>query len=197
MAMKANIWTLPELCLYGCSNYGSFPSAVDLCVVCITPNTLHPSTPFLPLGPGIPVSHVLSVRLQALLRPAQLSSPSSFSSHPTPLDSFCVSPTTTSVLSEHFTFFFFFLNSLTVHSLLRLGFPVLNFPYLKVFLLYFSTFCLVCLLISDLFFFLCLSPLGVRKVTMDYAVTSLYPRQMLSCQIQVRPFFYFVFFILQ
>lgn len=93
------------------------------CVVCITPNTLHPSSPFLPLGPGIPVSHVLSARLQALLRPAQLSSPSSLSSHPTPLDSFCVSPSTTSVLSEHFAFYRPFT--------LLCTFPVLNFPYLK------------------------------------------------------------------
>lgn len=74
--------------------------------------------PFLPLGPGIPVSHVLSVRLQAPLSPAQISSPSSLSSHPTPLDSFCVSPSTTSVLSEHSQFFFIII----VHTSLLLAF---------------------------------------------------------------------------
>lgn len=55
------------------------------CVACITPSTLLPSTPFPPLGAGIPVSHVLSVRLQAPLRTAQLSSVpffSLFSPHP-------------------------------------------------------------------------------------------------------------------
>lgn len=93
------------------------------CVVCITPSTLHPTSPFLPLGPGIPVSHVLSVRLQALLMPAQLSSPSSLSSHPTPPNSFCVSPSTASVLSEH-TFYRPF-------SLLS-GIPALNFLYLQL-----------------------------------------------------------------
>lgn len=38
-----------------------------------------PGSPVLPLGPSIPVIHVLSVRLQALLSPVQLSA------HPTPL----------------------------------------------------------------------------------------------------------------
>lgn len=50
---------------------------------------------FLPLGPGIPVSHVLSVRLQAPLRPAQLFLPPpllSSSSQPTPSTaSVCIS----------------------------------------------------------------------------------------------------------
>lgn len=62
------------------------------CVLCITPSTLHPNIPFLPPGHGIPVSHVLSVRLQAPLRPSQLSFPSSRSPHSTPLDSFFGAP---------------------------------------------------------------------------------------------------------
>lgn len=52
-----------------------------------------PVPPFLPLGPGIPVSHVLSVRLQAPLRPAQLSPPPHlplFFLSPHPSHSFCV-----------------------------------------------------------------------------------------------------------
>lgn len=65
-------------------------------------------------------------------------------------------------------------------------------------MLHCGTSCLVCLT-SNLkccslsLFFLALA--GVRRATMDYAVTSLYPRQMLSCRTQVRSLF--LFFILQ
>lgn len=47
------------------------PRRCRSCVVDNTPSTPHPSIPFLPLGRSIPVCHVLSVRLQALLRPVQ------------------------------------------------------------------------------------------------------------------------------
>lgn len=81
LMMKANMWAVPGLCWCECSNYGSFPFTVEL-----APRQVlsHPSFPLLPPGAGIPVSHVLSARLQVLLRPDQLSTtfPSSFSPHP-------------------------------------------------------------------------------------------------------------------
>lgn len=186
LMMKANIWTVPGRCLYEYSNYGSFASTVDLESSASRQVLSIPVPRFLPLGPGIPVSHVLSARLQAPLRPAQLSSLFlSLSSHPTPLDSFCVSPSTTSVLGEHSTFYRPF-------SLLS-RFPALNFPYLKVSSADGScctgTFCLIWLtsnLVLCVSFFLA----GVRRATMGYAATSLYPRQMLSCQTQVRSHFF-------
>ncbi|KAI3365252.1 hypothetical protein L3Q82_010344 [Scortum barcoo] len=60
LMMKANISTVPGLCLYECSNYGSFPSTVDLASSAPRQVLSIPVPHFLPLGPGIPVSHVLS-----------------------------------------------------------------------------------------------------------------------------------------
>lgn len=153
-------------------------------VVFITPSTSHPRTPFLPLGPGIPVSHVLSVRLQAPLigLPNYLLLPFSFfSPHPS-RQSLCISlyhlgPR----LALHF------VPSVQSHS--RFSSSQLCLSE-SLFILYFVTFCLVCLT-SNLVLFP--PPLaGVRRATMDYAVTSLFPRQMLSCQTQVRFPFYFI-----
>lgn len=102
LMMKANIRTVPGLCLYECSNYGSFPSTVD--------RTLPASRQVL----SIPVPHFfrwdlafLSVMCyqwgcrQRLGLPNYLPLPLVLSFHPTSLDSFCVSPSTTSVLGEH------------------------------------------------------------------------------------------------
>lgn len=116
LMMKANIWTVPGLCLYECSNYGSFPSTVDRAssasrqaLSIPVPHFLHWDLAFLSV-----MRYQWGCRRHLGL-PNYLPSPSSLSSHPTPLDSFCVSPSTTSVLSEHSTFF-------TIHSLLHLGF---------------------------------------------------------------------------
>lgn len=116
--------SVPGLCLYECSNYGSFPFTVALVWPASRQVLCHPRSPFLPLGPGIPVSHVLSVRLQALLGPAQLSSRSSLPSHPTLLMDSVYLPPLPQVLSEHFTFYGPFG--------LRSWFPVLSRTYLSV-----------------------------------------------------------------
>lgn len=65
----------------------------------------HPTFQVSPLGPGIPISHALSVKLQAPLNPVQPSTrPAPLFVTPPYFDAPSVSLTDTSVLSEHFNF---------------------------------------------------------------------------------------------
>lgn len=65
----------------------------------------RPTFQFSPLGPGIPISHVLSVRLQAPFSPVQPSTlPAPLFVTPPYFDAPGLSLTDTSVLSEHFNF---------------------------------------------------------------------------------------------
>ena len=174
----------------------SFPP-LDLNGACILP-TPHPSH-FLGLRRDLPfpISHVLSVSLQAPLSPVQPSTRPAllfvtppYLTLPVCLPLLPQSSASTSILHGPFS-------PLSWVS-------ILNLTYLGVtsdeFMLYFSTSCSVWLpsnLISSLCLSLsrsiclsvCLCPSlslsDVRKATMDCAVTSLSPRQMPSYQIQV------------
>lgn len=115
----------------------SFPTTKSYSA-CISPS---PGSPVLPLGPSIPVSHVLSVRLQALLSPVPPSlpiplpflSPPPFLTLPVCLPLLPQSSTSTSILHGPFSPLSWF--------------PLLNLTYLSVssdeFMLYFSTSCSV------------------------------------------------------
>lgn len=80
-----------------------------------------------------------------------------------------------------------------VHSVFFPGFLFSTWLiWVSLLILHFSTSFLVWLPSNLIFLsFVSLSLTDVRKATMDYGVTSLSPRQMLSCQIQVRSLFHF------
>lgn len=82
LMMTANLRAVPGLCLREGSNDGRaspFPTPPPPSIDCRPASRQvplpFPTLPFPPVGPGIPVSHVLSARLQAPLRPARLPAP--------------------------------------------------------------------------------------------------------------------------
>lgn len=164
------------------------------------------SASFHPPGPGIPVCHVLSVSLQALTGPAQLTSPFSLFSHSTPSLHISVSfPSAIPARSKPSALYHSSLHlsrlptSKLVSSQILLSWC---FPAeLWCFLVELSEFWVLNLtvwLFHSLTFLPSFCLVDVRRDTMDYAVTSLYQSLTPSCLIQVCSllcFFFLSFFL--